>query len=66
MLFCGEPQCTTCRILVPRPEMEPMHPAVEAQILNHWTAREVLYNNAFNPDKNSKRKLRHREVKELL
>ena len=30
------------RILVPRPGMEPMPPAVEAQILNHWAAREVL------------------------
>lgn len=28
--------------LVPRPRIEPMTPALEAQNLNHWTAREVL------------------------
>ena len=27
--------------LVPRPGMEPAPPAVEAQSLNHWPAREV-------------------------
>ena len=31
-----------CGILVPQPEVEPVPPAVEAQSLNHWTAREVL------------------------
>ena len=30
-----------CEILVPRPGIEPMSPALEAQGLNHWTAREV-------------------------
>ena len=30
-----------CRILVPRPGIKPGPPAVEAQSLNHWTAREV-------------------------
>ena len=29
-----------CGILLPRPRIEPMPPAVEAQILNHWTTRE--------------------------
>ena len=29
------------RILVPQPGMEPVPPAVEAQSLTHWTAREV-------------------------
>ena len=28
-------------MLDPRPRMEPVFPAVEAQNLNHWTAREV-------------------------
>ena len=31
-----------CGILVPQPGIEPAPPAVEAQSLNHWTAREVL------------------------
>ena len=31
----------TCRILTPRPETEPVPPAVEAWSLNHWTDREV-------------------------
>ena len=31
----------TCGILVPRPGIEPVPPAVEARSLNHWTAREV-------------------------
>ena len=30
-----------CGILVPRPGIEPTPPALEAQSLNHWTAREV-------------------------
>ena len=30
-------------ILVPRPEIEPVPPAVEARIPNHWTAREFPY-----------------------
>ena len=34
--------CTACVILVPRPEIEPMPLALEMQILNHWTTREVL------------------------
>ena len=33
---------TACRILVPQPGIEPLPLAVEAQSLNHWTAREVL------------------------
>ena len=32
-----------CRILVPRPGIKPLPPALEAQSLNHWTAREVPY-----------------------
>ena len=30
-----------CGILVPRPGIEPAPPSLEAQSLNHWTAREV-------------------------
>ena len=30
-----------CGILVPQPGIEPMPPALEAQSLNHWSAREV-------------------------
>ena len=33
--------CAACGILVPQPGTEPAPPALEAQILNHWTAREV-------------------------
>ena len=32
-----------CRILVPWSRIEPMHPALEALNLNHWTTREVLH-----------------------
>ena len=28
-------------ILVPQQDIEPAHPALEAQSLNHWTTREV-------------------------
>ena len=31
----------TCRILVPQLGIKPMPPSVDAQSLNHWTAREV-------------------------
>ena len=36
------PSCSifACGILVPRPGVEPVPPAVEAQSPNHWTARE--------------------------
>ena len=36
-----------CGILVPQPEIEPAPPAVEAQSLNHWTAKEVPANMHF-------------------
>ena len=39
-----------CKILVPRPEIEPMPPAVEARSLNRWTAREVPPDNIFDSD----------------
>ena len=32
---------TACGILVPRPRIEPLSPALEVWGLNHWTAREV-------------------------
>ena len=34
------PGCA-CEILVPQPSIEPTAPALEAQSLSHWTAREV-------------------------
>ena len=42
-LFCFVfwPCRMACKILVPRPMIEPVPPAVEARSLNHWTAREV-------------------------
>ena len=36
------PLCVACGILIPRPGIEHVPPSVEAQSLNHWTAREVL------------------------
>ena len=30
-----------CGILVPRPELEPAPPVLEAQRVNHWAIREV-------------------------
>ena len=41
------PHCAACGILVPQPGIEPVPPAVEAQSLNHWTAREVQVNIFF-------------------
>ena len=35
--------CVGYRILVLQPGIEPAPHAVEAQSLNHWTAREVLF-----------------------
>ena len=35
------PRLAACGILVPQPGIEPVPPAVEARILNHWTTREV-------------------------
>ena len=36
-----------CGILVPWPETEPTLPALEGEVLNHWTAREVHRLNFF-------------------
>ena len=36
-----------CRIPIPSPGIEPEPPAVEAQSLNHWTAKEALYAGYF-------------------
>ena len=37
-----------CGILVPRPGIKPMSPAVEEQSPNHWTVGEVLVSGDFN------------------
>ena len=34
-------RCMSCGMLVPRPGIEPVPPALGAQSLNHWTTREV-------------------------
>ena len=36
------PHHAVYRILISRPGIEPMPPAVKAQSLNHWTSREIL------------------------
>ena len=36
------PHRVACGILVPRPGIEAVPPALGAQSLNHWTPREVL------------------------
>ena len=41
LLFPPWPHCLACGILVLRPGSEAMPPAVEAQSLNHWIAREI-------------------------
>ena len=46
--FIFWPLSAACGILVPRPGIEPTPPALEAESLNHWTAREVpLYTISF-------------------
>ena len=37
------PHGLACKILVPRPGIEPVLSAVEAWSLNHWTTREVFF-----------------------
>ena len=42
MFFIQDLSCHVARgILIPPPGIEPVPPALEAQSLNHWTAREV-------------------------
>ena len=41
LFLCFWPHFTACGILAPWPEIKPIPPALEAQSLNHWTAREV-------------------------
>ena len=44
-LFCFAfwPYLEACKILLPRPGIEPLPLAVEAQNPNHWTSREFPY-----------------------
>ena len=44
-------------VLFPRPGMEPVPPALEAQILNHWTTREVLKKSLLNKNINQEKLL---------
>ena len=39
--------CTACGILLPQAGIEPMPPALGAQSLDHWAAREVATNFKF-------------------
>ena len=41
--FFSWPCRVACGIIVPRPGIEPVPPAVEARSLNHWTTGEVPY-----------------------
>lgn len=40
--FFFDGEASVCGILIPRPGIEPMCPAMEAQTPNYWTTREVL------------------------
>ena len=56
--FFSRPCHAAYRILVPRPGMESMPPAVEAQSLNHWPAEEVPLDQSFiKKKKKTKKKL---------
>ena len=46
-IFFFWPRHAACGILVPRPGMEPVPPAVEARSLNRWTTREVPANTVW-------------------
>lgn len=41
LYFLLWPRHTAYRILLPRPGIDPVPPAVEVQSLNHWTSKEV-------------------------
>ena len=43
----GNAKSQTCRILVPRPKIEPRLRAVKALSLNHWTTRKLPPNKIF-------------------
>ena len=47
LFFFFWPCTVACGILVPQPGIEPSSPAVEAQSLNHWCAREVPISFSF-------------------
>ena len=44
LFFFFWPHHTACGILVPQPGIQPFHPEVGAQSLNHWISREVPLN----------------------
>ena len=41
ILLFSWPRRVACGVLVPRPGIEPVPPALGARSLNHWTARQV-------------------------
>ena len=41
VLFIYWLHCAACKILVPRPGIEPVLPALGAWSLNHWTTRDI-------------------------
>ena len=47
LFFFFVPHGITCGILVPQAEIEPARPALEAQSLNDWTAKEVPWETYF-------------------
>ena len=47
LFFFSLPCCMAYGILVPQSGIKPVPPALEAQSLNHWTAREVPTNLYF-------------------
>ena len=48
MFFVFWLRCMACGILVPRPGIKPVSPALEAWSFNHWTTREVPRPNLSN------------------
>ena len=60
LFFFFWPHLTACGILVPRPGIEPMPPAVEVWGPNHWTAREVpvLFSSPSLPTPHTKESIR--------
>ena len=60
LFVCFLPNCTACRILAPRPGVEHASCTMEAQSLNHWTARELA--SSLKSKSYLKQKQKHRRV----
>ena len=60
--FCFWLHHVACGILVPWPEIEPVHPAVNVQNPNHWTIKEFPQETHFRSNDTNRLKVKKKQI----